>query len=676
MIEKRVTVAFAGIRGFTLVAGSSVAGIVLLDFVLGPRTLNAAALTGGLGLAFLFGATCALAAGLLVRATARLRWLWAAFSLGGALGTTALLLTWMNVLERLTGPRASLALVAAAACIAVGITVLLSLMILPSLLGHDRGRASYMPRNAILGLSITLTAALAFAAVDRWLLFPGLYLPVHRALHFLVLLQSTCALGFALEALGWRSQRIGDYVGSALLCLIVGAALLATGALRSSGEYHVLLSHSYARSILTAARKASDVDADGYSSVLGGGDCAPLASSIHPFADELAGNGVDDDCYGGDVKDPIAEPSLPIPPTEEQPITASSVVLVTIDTVRADRMSVYGASRNTTPVLKAWSKKALVFETALTPGTTTYTALPAILQGRYFARNLTQPLLPLWLRSRGYFMAALLDVGGEHGEKLENTLRPLRETFDSYETSYKQAGEWLNDESTTKRALALLAKVPADRPFFLWVHYMGPHLPDTSHPEVPSFGAEGFDRYDHEIAFADRALAPLLARLSDIERNRSLLTILTSDHGEEPFGLGRNHGATVRFDALRVPLLVRAQAIEGARIKEPVSTVDIAATILAAANASHPQLDGVDLRFVRDGQDRPRTMFAVSGNIDHWLDRPNMAAAFNRDWKVTLDLTNLDEWVSPVDSDEPLPQWPSGATALRVALAESLVRLR
>src|SRR5690606_8254541 len=113
-------------------------------------------------------------------------------------------------------------------------------------------------------------------------------------------------------------------------------------------------------------RYLTDFDRDGYSSLLGGGDCAPFDGAVHPGADEIPDNGLDDNCVGGDLPNGAIDHASPavIP---ETPATLD-VTIITIDPPRADHTSLSGYERDTTPALPAWAETATRFQRAYTAG--------------------------------------------------------------------------------------------------------------------------------------------------------------------------------------------------------------------------------------------------------------------------------------------------------------------
>lgn len=272
------------------------------------------------------------------------------------------------------------------------------------------------------------------------------------------------------------------------------------------------------------------------------------------------------------------------PPTVPSP----SVLLVTLDTTRADHLGCYGASFASTPNLDALAREGARFDLALAPAPLTLPSHCSIMTGlvprrhgvRDNARFRLDPGIPVLaerLRAAGYRTAAyvssaVLDrVGGlDRGFDLyDDTVR----TGDRRAFNYEERAA----SQTTRAALYGLARLGP--PFFFWVHYFDPHLPYVA-PEP--FRTRFRDRpYDGEIAFMDSEFG----RLLEAARTRapSLLVAVAGDHGE---GLGDHgeaaHGVFLYQATQRVPLILAGFGVpRGAVIRGgPVGLVDIAPTIL------------------------------------------------------------------------------------------------
>lgn len=273
--------------------------------------------------------------------------------------------------------------------------------------------------------------------------------------------------------------------------------------------------------------------------------------------------------------------------------TAPSVLLVTFDTTRADRIGVYGRAEARTDTLAALADRGLLFERAWAPAPMTLPSHTSMLTGVYPSAhgvhlNAVQRvaeqsvLVSEVLSERGYRTAACVGsfvLDGKFG---------LDQGFEHY--SAPSASE-LSGSSANRRerpadevvdeALAWTATVAANEPFFLWIHFNDPHAPFE--PPEP-YRSQLADAYDGEIAFCDAQLGRLLAGLSTAGRGDDLLIVVTSDHGESLGEHGeRSHGLFVYEATMRVPLIVvppGAQPGSGRRVQAPVSVTDIPATVL------------------------------------------------------------------------------------------------
>jgi arylsulfatase A-like enzyme len=301
---------------------------------------------------------------------------------------------------------------------------------------------------------------------------------------------------------------------------------------------------------------------------------------------------------------PIAESVAP-PPTEPiaPPIdmTRRSVLLVTIDTARADHFGVYGDARAHTPAFDALAAQGVRYAHAMTPTPLTVPAHTTLLTGvdpavhgaelngqpaRLLPGSARPPLLAEAFGAAGYRTAAFVAsiilwrrVG-------------LATGFEVYDAPTPATRE-LAAADRVARALAWVDTVEG-APFFLWVHFMEPHAPHVAPPGTPA----GVDAYDAEITEADAALGALLAGLDARGRSERLVVVVAGDHGE---GLGEHgeveHGVFLYEDTLHVPLVVRAAGeFEGGRVvSEPVTLADLSPTLRALCGLPATASDGVSL---------------------------------------------------------------------------------
>jgi hypothetical protein len=598
------------------------------DLLLGERELVWMALLAGLGVGIAAGVIVGGAAGLLFRLTYRLPiWAKGLFWLLVGSSVSAWLLITLGVLGALEGKDRALALYSLAASVLSGLGLLAVGMVFHPSPARPNGWLSSLRlpwRAPLVALSLGAGAALIWA--DR-MLFTGTYPTAHLALRWGGLLMAFVAIHSATSGivLPPRASRwlggLGIVAGLAPLILIRPAHVVVVSA---------LLDSPYSALATNLLRTLGDPDLDGYSALLGGGDCNSFDPNIHPGAAEIPGNGIDDNCRLGDAKlvSQIPDPdSVPVP-AEAAPM---SVVVITIDTLRADHMSLYEYERQTTPKIDAWTQaNGVAFERAYTSGGWTSLALSSLFRGVYPRRLVWNRLyetnrfrllrapyeeelekgervqraygmpveeprrtLAHWLRRRGMQTTAVVDDG--FSEFLSPELG-LADGYEEYLLVDKLPKHERGDRGVTRHALKALRNAPKDRPFFAWFHYFGPHNPDSSHPGVKRFGNRVKDRYDHEILFMDSQVGQLLNAIDAERRTRPIAVILTSDHGENLHKNWRNHGIDLSEESIHIPLVLSAPEIPPGRSNRLASLVDVMPTVLALTKTPAPyDLDGINL---------------------------------------------------------------------------------
>ena len=294
-----------------------------------------------------------------------------------------------------------------------------------------------------------------------------------------------------------------------------------------------------------------------------------------------------------------------------------NIVLITIDTLRADHCSVYGYGVRTTPHLEQLAREGARVETAYVPMPSTGPAHASLFTSRYpLAHQVLKnghvladdyPVLAEVLGEAGYRTAAfvssfVLDDRFGYGQGFES----YDDDFRGADSSYKNIKHWEEIEipgefdrrahETTNRAISWLQENGSRGGFFLWVHYMDPHEPyDPPEPwrtkyVQPEMSRRNLRRavalYDAEIAFTDREVGRLLDALDDTSPPEATLVVLTADHGEGLLDHGvMGHGPILYEETLRVPLLVRwsERIPAGSVIPGPVEIVDVMPTILGLA---------------------------------------------------------------------------------------------
>ena len=315
-----------------------------------------------------------------------------------------------------------------------------------------------------------------------------------------------------------------------------------------------------------------------------------------------------------------------------------NVLLITIDTLRADALGAYGNSTVSTPLLDRLSAGGVRFSRALAQTVVTLPSHANILSGRYpFAHGVREnsgfrfpgdvDTLATLLKARGYrtgaFVSAFpLDV--RFG---------LARGFDVYDDRYGKGAERMAfreperaGTATVAAAAAWIAASPESRapsPWFAWVHLYEPHFPYA--PPEPYATRYRSAPYLGEVSAADAALAPLLAPILEQGGNGRTLVVVTGDHGESLGDHGEQTHGLFAYDAtLRVPLIVYQPRLFTSRVvNDPVRHVDILPTVLDAMGLAAPQgLDGASLL----------TAMETGGRTDTPSYFEALSASLNRGW--------------------------------------------
>jgi choline-sulfatase len=290
------------------------------------------------------------------------------------------------------------------------------------------------------------------------------------------------------------------------------------------------------------------------------------------------------------------------------------ILLVTLDTTRADALGAYGRSPSPTPNLDALADRGLRVEEAMSVTPLTLPAHASMLTGLYpdahgVRDNLSTPMsddvvtVPERLREGGWHTGAFV------GAVVVDSIFGLDQGFEAYEDGFDLTATSAPDAAVVQwpadhvrdAAEKWIGSLPDDdRPFFAWVHFYDAHMPRA----VPErFAGKFGDDYHAEVAFADEQLGLLLDAIGEARGDRELVVLVSGDHGE---GLGehaeRLHGTFVYRSTMAVPMIAAGPGFpQGSTTKGPRTIVDVGATILDVAGMPQDGLDGVSLTKERTG---------------------------------------------------------------------------
>lgn len=448
------------------------------------------------------------------------------------------------------------------------------------------GAAWLLRTQRLRAPSVLLAAAgiVGLHAMNVWY-YPGLYRPVHDALTGVALAVAVVAAAVALAGVTARTQA---RVLAVAVALALVAPLLVSSSMRLRGL--AFFDGTELHHTLHWAETAFDFDGDGFRSGLGG-DCDDSRRDVNPLRLERPGNGVDDNCRLGDrhgaglaASTRRAQPPAALAAWRAQH-PQPNVVLVLVDTLRADFVGALGSKRGLTPALDAFAATATVFEQARTTSPRTAAALVSMVGARFHGRNLScrvtlmpaRTSLQRQLAARGYSAVARLVGDNWAGTPAAEGWTQMIQRG----TPYEVTGPAVTDD-----ALALISELQG--PFLLLVHYLDLHSPYLASADMARRGTGIAAEYGAVLESTDREIGRFLRGLQASERSADTVVVLFADHGEnlgERGSRGGHHGVSVYDEDVHVPLMVRAPGIEARRIGAPVSIVDIAPTVLELVGA-------------------------------------------------------------------------------------------
>jgi len=293
--------------------------------------------------------------------------------------------------------------------------------------------------------------------------------------------------------------------------------------------------------------------------------------------------------------------------TQIRKVPNPNVILISIDTCRADRLSCYGHPGKTTPNIDALAEQAVLFSEASSPVPMTLPAHASMLTGTIPPSNGVR-------HNDGYKLSAgdltLAEILKERGYKTGAVISAfvldsqfgLDQGFDFYDDVFEEKKENVHGggverrgEEVSRVAIRWLEENRDER-FFLFIHYYDPHL--EYDPPSPYDSTYRDDPYTGEVAYADHCIGAFLDKLKDLGLFDSALILVTGDHAESLHEHDEaDHGFFIYQSSLRVPLVIKFPGQkEPRRVNERVGLVDLAPTILGYLDAPIPDtMDGEDL---------------------------------------------------------------------------------
>jgi len=302
----------------------------------------------------------------------------------------------------------------------------------------------------------------------------------------------------------------------------------------------------------------------------------------------------------------------------------SGLVIVTLDTTRADRLPAYGFGGVATPAIDALVSRGAVFDDVVSVAPLTLPAHTSLFTGLYPATHGVRENAGRALDRSHATLAGILHDRGFHTAAFVGSIvlaadRGLSRGFDVYDdgrANSTQLPKRRPGGEVVDRARGWIDGLD-DKPFFLWVHLYDVHAPQALPLDVRR---EYGDRYEGGIAYVDGQIGRLLDALDRRHRLSTTVIVVAGDHGESLGEHGeKEHGIFLYQSTLRVPLILCGPGVAAARIPAATSLVDVFPTVLRLLGIGSAPRDGVSLVPALSGGRVPeRAIYAESQYAAHF----------------------------------------------------------
>lgn len=469
------------------------------------------------------------------------------------------------------------------------------------------------------------------------------------------LVLATVVAFFVLRRRQPSPRTLLSLAGLPLVALVVCMLASESEGARKAASAHAGL----AGELVAAGQQLTDFDHDGYARFFGGGDCDDRDPERNPGARDWPDDGLDQDCDGKDA----TAAALRSPPFHTVPDVVPAdlkILLVTIDTLRADHLGCYGYSRPTSANIDRLAGESSLFVNGWAHAPSTRYSMPAIATGRWpsaidWDESIwwpriapTQPMIAQSLKALGYTTAAFyayLYFNRADQRGFERSVDYYDDTCAALHTNIGGPAESVGSSARQMADKGIdFLRAHGNEKFFLWMHFYDPHLNYERHAGAPDFGNAQADLYDGEIWYSDQQFGRVLEELRSLGLWDKTAIVVVGDHGES---LGEHgivaHGYHLYLPHTKVPFIVRVPGLPAQRLTTPVGHVDLAPTLVNLARGPHqPSFLGrslVDFIAGKPEEPTPGPVFqevSYEGNVKR---RALVTATHHLIWNWTPDNT-------------------------------------